>query len=86
MDLYHTVPHDLPATSSLLIEDPTLPGQLMIKSTADFEGLPLFPWWDLVSTFAAKAYRTPLLAVNPGTLSACHGEVAGGGRTERCQH
>ena len=79
MDIYQIVLQDLPATSSLLIEDPTLPGQWMIKSTAEFEGLPLFPAWDLVSSFAAKAYRTPPLAMNPGTLSACHGEVAGGG-------
>ena len=78
-DLYHKVQHVVPATSSLLIEDPTLPGQLMIKSKAEFEALPLFSWWELMGTMGGRAHRTPPLAVNPGTLSACHGEAAGGG-------
>ena len=43
-DVYHNVQQVVHPTCSLLIEDPTWPGQLMLRSKEEFEALPLFSW------------------------------------------
>ena len=77
-DVYHNVQQVVHPTCSLLIEDPTWPGQLMLRSKEEFEALPLFSWWEVMGTIRRAAHRTAPLAVNPGTFSVCHGEAARG--------
>ena len=77
-DVYHNVQQVVPPTCSLLIEDPTWPGQLMLRSQEEFEALPLFSWWEVMDIIRRAAHRTAPLAVNPGTFSACQGEAARG--------
>ena len=54
MDLYNKVQRIVPATSSLVIEDPTGENQLKVTSKADFEALPLFSWWELFGIMGVK--------------------------------
>ena len=54
MDLFEKVPRIVPAISSLVIEDPTCPGSVMVKSKADFDALPIFSWWELFGIMGLK--------------------------------
>ena len=46
-ELYAKVKRIVPATSALIIPDPTLPGQMMLESVAAWEKVPEFSWWEI---------------------------------------
>ena len=66
MDLYNKLQRYVPATRSLVIEDPMGENQLKVTSKADFEALPLLSWWELFGIIGVK----PPKGCNPPKLLA----------------
>jgi hypothetical protein len=54
-ELYDKLKVVRPTVSSLVVPDPTLPGQLMMTSKAEYMALPEFSWWEIFSFAGVSA-------------------------------